>query len=495
MTERRGFCGIDVGTQGVRAMVVDEQGTLLGSGRRPLESDRSTERRHEQDPGEWWDALVGAVRAAVAELPADVHVSAVAIDATSGTVLVEDASGATTGPALMYDDARAEAEAEQAQDAGAELWAELGIRMQTTWALPKALWLDRHADLAATDRIVHQADHLAGRLVGERVPADTSHALKTGADGRDATWPAEVFAELELSLDRLPGLVFPGTVLGRISKQAALELGLSDDVEVKAGMTDGCAGQIAAGALETGSWSSTLGTTLVVKGAVDELIHDPSGAIYSHRHPDGGWLPGGASSSGTGVFAAMLPGQDLDDLTAAAVAREDERRDIPAAYPLAGRGERFPFVAPDAEGFVDGSPDDVDRFVGLCRGLGYVERLAYDALRSYGADVSGPVAFTGGATRNAWLNQLRTDILGRPTSLPRLADPAFGMAVLAAAEPGSLARTASAMVTVGDSLTPDPERWAVLEPGYRTLVDRLAERGWLAGDVAEAALNGSGVAP
>lgn len=491
MGERPGFCGIDVGTQGVRAMVVDAAGLVLGSGRRGLGSDRSVNGRHEQDPFGWWEALVGAVRAAVTELPEDVHVSAVALDATSGTVLVEDADGAPIGPALMYDDSRAAIEAERAQSAGASLWAELGLRMQPTWALPKVVWLNEQAGLGAQDRIVHQADHLVRRLVGGRVPADTSHALKTGADGRDATWPVEVFDELGLSVDRLPGLVYPGTVLGRLSGEASVALGLPDDAMVRAGMTDGCAGQIAAGALATGSWSSTLGTTLVVKGAVESLIHDPSGAIYSHRHPDGGWLPGGASSSGTSVFATMLPGLDLDDLTAAAERRSLDRVAQAVAYPLAGRGERFPFVAPEAEGFVDPVDDDVDRFVALCHGLGYVERLAYDVLRTYGADVSGPVAFTGGATRNGWLNQLRTDILGRAATLPVVAEPAFGMAVLAAAEPGCLTETAERMVRTSERLLPDAERGAALEPGYRVMVARLVERGWLASEVAQRALAGS----
>ncbi len=491
MTERLGFCGIDVGTQGVRAMVVDETGLLLGSGRRELGSDRDAEGRHEQDPAGWWDALVGAVRAAVAELPADVHIAAVALDATSGTVLVEDATGTAIGPALMYDDSRAVEETERAQAAGSELWAELGLRMQSTWALPKVLWLDRHGDLAGTDRIVHQADHLVSRMVGERVAADTSHALKTGADGRDATWPVAVFDELGLSVERLPALVFPGTVQGHLSPRTAIALGLPEDAVVRAGMTDGCAGQIAAGALSPGSWSSTLGTTLVVKGSVQDLIHDPSGAIYSHRHPDGGWLPGGASSSGTGVFATLLPDVDLDVLTAAAAKRRPAG--VPAvAYPLAGHGERFPFVAAGAEGFVDPVVDDVDRFVALCAGLGYVERLAYDVLRTYGADVGGPVAFTGGATRNAWLNQLRTDILGRPTTVPVVPDAAFGMAVLAAAEPGCLSQTAQRMVRVRSRQVPDPERSGLLEPGYRVLVERLADRGWLAREVAEAVVSVAG---
>ena len=130
MSERLGFCGIDVGTQGVRAMIVATDGALLGQGSSPLTSHRDGAGRHEQSPDSWWTALVGAVRAAVAGLPDDVHVTALALDATSGTVLVEDAGGAPVGPALMYDDARAGDQAQRAQSVGAAGWAELGIRMQ-----------------------------------------------------------------------------------------------------------------------------------------------------------------------------------------------------------------------------------------------------------------------------------------------------------------------------------------------------------------------------
>ncbi len=107
-------------------------------------------------------------------------------------------------------------------------------------------------------------------------------------------------------------------------------------------MTDGCAAQIAAGALEAGSWNSALGTTLVLKGVTSDLIRDPAGVVYSHRSPDGNWLPGGASSTGAGILAQQFPGRDLDALSARAAGREPA---AVIAYPLVSQGERFPFTA------------------------------------------------------------------------------------------------------------------------------------------------------
>ena len=485
------FCGVDVGTQGVRAVVVDATGRELAAAARPLPTGHRDGSCHEQRPDHWWDALVGSVAAAMAASGAADRVEALALDATSGTVVLEAADGSPRGPALMYDDARAAAEGALVAEVGAALWAELGYRMQATWALPKVLWLLSRDGVGADDRVVHQSDHLVRRLTGHAVATDTSHALKTGADLRDASWPAAIHEELGLAPGRLPDLVLPGTVLGEVSREAARATGLRAGTAVRAGMTDGCAAQIAAGALEPGSWSSALGTTLVVKGATDDLVRDPHGAVYCHRHPDGGWLPGGASSTGAGILAREFPGVDLAALT------DRAHRHVPvggATYPLAGTGERFPFVAADAHGFLsEHAVDDAQRFAALCQGIAYVERLAYDVLAALGADVSGTVSLTGGAVANHWWSQLRTDVLGRTTLQPASAEAATGMAVLAAAAPGRLAETALSMVRITTRLEPDAERGRALQEGYVALVEELTDRGWLADSVARAVLGGTEV--
>jgi sugar (pentulose or hexulose) kinase len=492
VTVRSCFCGIDVGTQGVRVAIVDHDGTSLGAGSRPLPDGRREAGEHEQRGEEWWDALVGAVRDAMGSAVEDLEVVAVALDATSGTVLLEGADGAARGPALMYDDGRALDQAIRVERTGRALWSELGYRMQPTWALPKVLWLLENAAPSIGDRVVHQSDHLVRRLTGTQVATDTSHALKTGADLRTATWPSAVLDELGVPLDRLPDLVLPGTVVGTINDEAARLTGLVAGTPVRAGMTDGCASQIAAGALRAGSWSSALGTTLVIKGSTPEPVQDPHGAVYSHRHPDGGWLPGGASSSGAGALRDALPADsDFDILTAGARGRGVV---LGATYPLVGEGERFPFVAPEARGFMSPhATDDVARFAALCQGVAFVERLAYDVLGVLGADVSGPISLTGGAARNPWWNQLRTDVLGRPTTRPDAADAATGMAIMAASEPGELTPTAERMVRITERRQPDPARRGELDGGYVALVEALADRGWLDAELARSAVERTGM--
>lgn len=486
---RAGFCGIDVGTQGVRCVIVDYDGHFLGEGNAPIPGGNRAGGRHEQDPGHWWVSMGLAVRDAVTQAGKKIRIDAIALDATSGTVLVEATDGAALGCALMYDDARAAQQAQRAQGVGETLWDALGYRMQASWALPKMMWLLENGAVGRGDRLVHQADHLLRGLVGSVVPTDTSHALKTGVDLRSATWPTAILGELGVSTALLPEVVLPGTEVGKISAEAAAITGLTAGTPVVAGMTDGCAAQIATGALRAGRWSSALGTTLVIKGSTAELIRDPHGAVYSHRNPDGGWLPGGASSTGAGILNTEFVHGDrstLETLTSQA------RALIPfpgTTYALSGTGERFPFVAPRAHGFIAAEAvSDPERFAALCQSIAYLERLSYDVLASLGADVSGAVALSGGASRNRWWNQLRTDVLGRETVAPESVQAAAGMAILAASGDRGLTLTAERMVQIGERYDPDPARGDQLRPGYERLIDELANRGWLDADVASTVL-------
>ncbi|WP_410786334.1 FGGY-family carbohydrate kinase [Kribbella sp. C-35] len=444
-----GWIGLDLGTQSVRAVLADAKGQVLSRATRPLASHRDGV-RHEQDPQAW----LTAVDAVLAEVGAT-ELDGIAICSTSGTFLLTDRAGLPVTPALMYDDARAAARRDHIVDADPDRWA---TSMQPTWALPKIL------DLDLTDRrIVHSADFVAAHLVGHPVATDTSHALKTGYDLIADAWPAAAFDKLGLPLAAFPEVVRPGTELGRTP----------DGVPVYAGMTDGCAAQIAAGALAPGAWNSVLGTTLVLKGVSTELLTDPTGAVYSHRHPDGGWLPGGASSTGAGVLTELLPGADLDAFDSAARALGPIAA---VTYPLTKTGERFPFVAPQAERFTLGTTsDDLQTYAAVLQGVAFIERLAFEHLETLGADPVRSVSLTGGATRAGYWNQLRADVLGVPVELPAVPDPAYGMAVLAASGGTDLTGTARRMVRVDHVLEPRGDR---LDDLYGEFVAELDRRGY-----------------
>ena len=480
------WLGIDLGTQSVRALAVSETGHALGSSSYPLTSRRDG-RRHEQAPEEWWSAVVSACRAALTGLPGG-SIRGVAVDGTSGTILLVDSTGRAISSALMYDDTRAGDEALRANEVGSAVWASLGYRMQPSWALPKLLWLLRaHPGVIAGARLAHQTDFINRRLAGREVPSDSSNALKTGYDLIRAAWPYEVLDALGVPEQIMPAVVRPGSQLGTVCGEAASLTGIPAGTPIIAGMTDGCAAQMGAGALDVGSWNSVLGTTLVVKGVTRELIRDPAGVIYSHRSPDGNWLPGGASSTGAGVLTKQFFGRDLDVLSTQAAEREPANV---IAYPLVSRGERFPFIAPEAEGFILGEPsDEIDLYAALLQGVAFIERLCFDYFDMLAAPMSGDIRLTGGAARNRYWCQLRADVLGRPVQLPEKAEAALGMAILAASVGRRVSDVAKQMVRIREVIDPRPDRSARFHEPYLRLLKELARRDWVQAPLVEHARN------
>lgn len=471
------WIGIDLGTQSVRVLAVDGSGAVAGAGEHPLTSRRNGP-RHEQDPEQWWTALRVACGQALQGLPAGA-VRGVAVDATSGTVLLADPQGRPLTAALMYDDTRAGDLVEQVNQAGAPLWDALGYqRMQPAWALPKLLWLLReHPDLRGSARLTHQTDLVNRRLVGHDVPTDLASALKTGADLVREDWPTEVMDTLDVPSGTLPPLVRSGTLLGTVCQAAAAATGLPQGTPVLAGTTDGCAAQLGSGALSPGSWNSVLGTTLVLKGMTEQLLHDPSGAVYCHRSPDGRWLPGGASSTGAGALSRDFGGRDLADLDSRAA---DHEPAAALAYPLVSDGERFPFVARDARPFLlDAGAGETDRYAAMLQGVAFVERLCFDHLDRLGAATGGQLVLTGGATRSRYWCQLRADVLGRTITLVRSPEPALGAAVLASSDGRSLSDAAARMVRVRERIDPREGATSRWDQTYLRLVGELRSRGWL----------------
>jgi D-ribulokinase len=478
------WLGLDLGTQSVRAMVVSETGKILAAGSHKLTSYREGP-RHEQNPEEWWHALTTACQMAFAEMPKNFAVQGVAVDGTSGTILLVDSAGRPLTQGLMYDDNRAVEETKRVNEIGAPTWATLGYnRMQVSWALPKLLWLlGRQRSLPSGARLAHQTDFINRRLVGSEIATDTSNALKTGVDLIHELWPDGVFSALGLPAEILPGVVRAGAALGAVSVPAAQQTGIPQGTPVIAGMTDGCASQIAAGALNVGSWNSVLGTTLVLKGVTPELIKDPAGVVYSHRSPDGHWLPGGASSCGAGAISKQFSGRDLEGLEAKAADREPASI---VSYPLHGAGERFPFIVPEAQGFTLGAPvDEIDQYAALLQGVAFIERLCFDYLDMLGAPIIGPVVFTGGGAKSRYWCQLRADVLGMPVTLRENAEAALGMAILAAASGKEIGPITNAMVRVREVIDPRPDHAGRFRQSFLRLIEELVRRNWLPLDVAQ----------
>jgi xylulokinase len=487
--------GIDLATQEARVACVDANGLVVARGRASLAPpQRPRPGWSEQDAGSWWPAVAESTGQAVDDLGARAAgIVAVAVAATSGTVTVVDHQAVPLGPALLYDDQRAGTEGDVAAEAGAGRWEALGFRPGATSGLAKWAWLLQRPQVGdRASAALHASDLVVGRLTGNpRPPTDWSHALKSGYDPARGEWAHEAFAALGLPEDLLPEVRPPTSRVGAVGREAAAATGLPQGCEVRLGMTDGSAGQIAAGADRPGRFVTVVGTTLVVKGATEELVVDPSGAVYSHRHPCGWWLPGGASNTGGAALADAFADADLADLDRRAAERG------PAGcvtYPLPGTGERFPFVAADACGFWLGDPgDDGERHRAILEGVAFVERLAYAHLADLGAPAEGPVRSAGGGGRSRTWAAIRATVLGRPVLLTDDADTAKGAAILAAAgglHP-DLVAAGDAMVRTGEEVAPTDGERETLERSYRRFVDALTERGWVGDRLRRAVTDGS----
>lgn len=485
------FAGLDMGTQGARVIIADERGRVVGEGQKALPASALAGGGSlplgwfEQDPAAWWEATRAALNTAAIgcrDAGLDLgQIASVAVTSTSGTIVPVDEGGRYLRPAIMYNDARAQDEAREVQAKGAGLAERLGYRFNASFALPKWLWLARHEPgvLDKARWLVHAADFIAGRLTGDFGRSDYSNALKTGYDLLEDRWPDFIGNGLGLPLQKFPRVVAPGQPIGRVTRQAAEATGLPEGAVVVGGMTDGCAGQVASGAVRPGDGNSTLGTTLTIKAISPGLVRDPKGRVYCHRHPQGFWMPGGASNTGGEYLARHFAGQNLARLDEAAA------RIAPSSlvlYPNLRPGERFPFANPQAGGFALRKPaGQSEHFLGALEGVALVERQCYDVLTELGSPLGERVYVTGKASRSeVWLT-IRASVLNRTLVRPRVGEAAMGMAILAASSQHfpDLNSAAAAMVQIDRTVEPNPAWVEPYEEKYQAFVHACRERGYI----------------
>ncbi len=469
--------GVDVATATVRVQVHEGDGARVAAATRKLDTPaRSAGGRCEQDANTWWPAVRDCLADCTAQLGRRrADIAALAICATSGTVALAAPDGRALSPGLMYDDHREVAGVRDAVRLGAHRWCRIGVVPDA--GVARISWLAQQAP-ARGAAVCHVPDLVARNLVGHPVATDTSHALKNGYDPLAGQWATEVFDHLGVPTDLLPPVVAPTTVIGTVEPRAAEATGLPEGCRVRAGMTDGCAGQLATGAARVGEFVTVVGTTMVVKGVSPGVVVDPTGTVYSHRHPDGSWLPGGAANVGGAALSDLDPGR-LPELDSAA---EDRGPSTVVQYPLRARGERFPFRAPAAEGFTLGTPHDpVDEYRSRLEGVAFCERLALERMSELGAVAVGPVRTAGGGARSRAWCRIRASVLRRPVLRVASAGTALGAAMLAATGSlhADLAGACAAMAAPVEVVEPVDAETALLDESYAAFRDELTRRGWL----------------
>ena len=416
------FLGIDVGTSGVRACAIDGTERVVGTASVPLPAPRQDGAAIDQEPGYWWRATGDAIQALGKSVDLK-DVWRIAVDGTSGTLLLTDAAGRPCSPGLMYNDARATGQAARIK---AVAPAESGAHGRSS-ALAKLLYLLNRGDAGNARHAVHQADWIAGRLANRHGISDENNALKLGYDPVTRSW-ASWLDQLQVPRHLLPEVLVPGATIGPIDPAIAAQLSLPETAIVCAGTTDGVASFIATRAAAPGDAVTALGTTLVLKLLSDQPIFAPGQGVYSHRLGDR-WLAGGASNTGGGALLAHFSAERMAELTSQLDPARPTGLDY---YPLPKPGERFPISDPQLAPRVTPRPaDDVQFFQGLLEGIAAVEGLAYQALRDLGAPVLNQVISIGGGARNAAWTAIRQRILGVPVSVAEETEASFGTALLA----------------------------------------------------------------
>lgn len=415
--------GIDLGTSGVRTSVLEADGTLLAMARETYGTDAQARR----NPELWWTAVQRCLEAQLSALKALGHapaqINALAVDGTSGSLVLTDAALVPVTRALMYDDAGFHPEAALI----AALAPDPHITRGPGSALARALRLVAEDTGQRAVHLLHQADFIAARLMNCGGLSDLNNALKTGVDPVTGLWP-DWMARLPLPAALLPRALNPGAPMGRIAPEVAAHLGLPPHTMVHAGTTDSIAAFLAAADPVPGQAVTSLGSTLAVKLMSDRRIDAPELGLYSHRI-GAGWLVGGASNTGGAVLRSLFTDEEL----VAVSNRIDPNLDSPLDYyPLLRPGERFPIHDPTLPPRLEPRPQSDAAFLhGILEGIARIEARAYEVMVNLGAPRPDRILTAGGGASNQTWTVIRQRVLNIPVIAANQSEASIGAARLA----------------------------------------------------------------
>jgi len=408
------YLGLDFGSSGARACVLDQTGNIVHVDRvEYCDADNQT-------PEDWREALHTLLR----KLPSPVasQLQRIALDATSSSVLLCDARLQPLSPALLYHDTRAQTQAEKLKNL-----APIDHSVcSASSGLAKFLWLTQNTNLENASHCMHQADWLSALLTGSGGFSDYHNALKSGYDAEHLCWPAWV---MNLPHSHLfPHVLAPGSLIAKMSPDLAQHFNINPACTIHAGTTDSIAAFIAADVQQPGAAVTSLGTTLVLKLLSTQRVDAAQFGVYSHRYGDL-WLAGGASNAGGGVLRQYFNDAQLVELSHRIDASHDSPLDY---YPLPRSGERFPLNDPALAPRLSPRPDDDAAFLqGMLQGLSRIEADGYARLIELGATPLKSVTSCGGGASNPAWQQMRQRLLRVPVNQAHHAEAAYGAALLA----------------------------------------------------------------
>lgn len=408
----KAWLGIDFGTSGARAIAIGERDEVLAHSRYEFSGAPSAPL--------WRSALYELI----GQIPFPIRrcLSGIAVDGTSASVLLCNRDGEALAAPLLYNDARATAQAAHLAAIAPAGDSAIGA----TSGLAKLLWLTGQRTDSEAAVFLHQADWIGFQLHGRLGVSDYHNALKSGGDAESLDYPPWVKQLPQAAL--LPRIVAPGSAIAPVTARIAHHFALPRECLVRAGTTDNIAAFLAAGARAPGEAVTSLGSTLVVKLLSQARVESAEHGIYSHRFGNC-WLAGGASNSGGAVLRTYFDDARLASLSAKIVPERPSGLDY---YPLNGAGERFPVDDPDLAPRLAPRPEDDVRFLqGMLEGIAHIEAQGYRLLETLGATPLCGVFTAGGGARNRAWTEIRRRALGVPVSAAPHAEAAYGTALLA----------------------------------------------------------------
>ncbi|MBD1849956.1 FGGY-family carbohydrate kinase [Leptolyngbya sp. FACHB-711] len=415
--------GIDFGTSGARAIVLDPALEIRSSVSLPFPAICSNW------TGLWQQTLFDLLQ----QIPLELRhtIASIAINGTSSTVLISDATGNPLRAPLLYNDDRGSVVLEQVKSIAPPNHTVISA----TSSLAKLFWFNYAEGETASHRqlrntsgryFLHQADWLAFWLHGQIGISDYHNALKLGYDVENLRYPD--WLQTPAMPFELPKVLPPGTPIAPVTAALCDRFQFPPHCQVCAGTTDSIAAVLASGVQATGEAVTSLGSTLVLKLLSNTRIEDARYGIYSHRLGER-WLVGGASNTGGAVLKQFFSSEELVQLSQEIDPSQESPLDY---YPLLKPGERFPMNDPQLAPRLEPRPDRPSEFLhGLLESIARIEAKGYRLLQELGAT---PLRYVhsagGGAANQVWL-QIRSRQLQVPVFAAARTEAAYGTARLA----------------------------------------------------------------
>ena len=485
--------GIDIGTGGCKAILIDAAGSVLGSVTTdyPLSTPRPL--WSEQDPGDWWQGTVSSIKGVLGQAGVEAgRVAAVGLTGQMHGLVLLDASGEVLRPAILWNDQRSSDQCDEIHDrVGLErVIAISGKPALTGFTAPKILWVRQHEPevFEAATRMLLPKDSVRFRLTGAFMSdvADASGTLLLDVSRR--AWSDELIDALDVPRSWLPEVTESAVASAAVSRAGAEATGLVEGTPVVAGAGDQAAEALGCGIVAEGAVSVTIGTSGVVFAATSAPRLDAEGRMHAYCHAlAGAWHVMGVMLSAGGslrwlrdVLGAPVPYEVLLEGTADVPAGSEGLLFLPYLT-----GERTPHADPHARGALVGLTLRHRRAHltrAVLEGVAFGLRDCLQLLGSLGIDVER-VRLSGGGARSPLWRQILADVFDREVATVNVTQgAAFGAAVLAgvgAGVYGGVGEAAGAIVRETHTTCPGPDaaRYPACYERYRALYPALAALG------------------